>query len=216
MVWSDHEWGWGGSSLDTVVWKASLSRRHLSSGSWIMSRYYFTNSRCCVIESWSLLLQKALPQEMTNHQHLLKECLLSKLFCNSALILKDGQESWRGKGNPDRIEDTSLRAGVGVGDQLVLRPHLFLLFPLWWLYLEAPGIWASTGADVASFTGMASEPFRLSPFVKGRDYTLLLLSFPVKVKARSCLLWCCTDTLFFIKIPDKDVAPPTSPGKSLE
>ena len=46
-----------------------------------------------VIESWSLLLQKALPQEMTNQQHLPKECLLSKLFCNSTLILEDDQES---------------------------------------------------------------------------------------------------------------------------
>ena len=117
-------------------------------GSWSVSRYYFTNSRCLVIESWSLLLQKALPQEMTNQQHLPKECLLSKLFCNSTLILEDDQESWRGKGNSDRIKDTSLGAGVGVGDQLVLRPHLFLLLPLWWLYLEPLGIWASTSADV--------------------------------------------------------------------
>ena len=62
-------------------------------GSWSVSRYYFTNSRCLVIESWSLLLQKALPQEMTNQQHLPKECLLSKLFCNSTLILEDDQES---------------------------------------------------------------------------------------------------------------------------
>ena len=140
--------------------------------SWSVSRYYFTNSRCLVIESWSLLLQKALPQEMTNQQHLPKECLQSKLFCNSTLILEDDQESWRGKGNPDRIEDTSLGAGWEWAISWSWDPIFscsFLCDGCIWSHL---GFGRPLALMWASFTVTAREPLRLSPFVKGRDHTL--------------------------------------------